>query len=59
MIIIKCDATDCKHNVNGECDGVAYPAGRFLNISLSHLSYGFRPICKDYSPDYEEEEYDI
>ncbi len=52
MIIIKCDATDCKNNFDGEC----HPEGdvvKCLNISQECTASGFYPICKDYTEDEE------
>ena len=50
MTIIKCDATDCVNNIDGECgiDSKAYEVS-YLSISMELTAAGFHPICQDYN----------
>ena len=49
MIIIKCDATVCKHNKDGECDmkGDRF-VHAYIDIEMQMTPSGFYPICQNY-----------
>lgn len=44
MTIIKCDATDCVNNKDGECEYKGY----YHDISMVMTASGFYPICQEY-----------
>jgi|GEM_PF-6375293 len=47
MIIIKCDATDCENNFDGECTGCGETT-KYVHIEHEMTGSGFYPICQDY-----------
>ena len=44
MIIIKCDATDCENNFDGECTGCGETIPKYLHIEHEMTASGFHPI---------------
>ena len=48
MIIIKCDATDCENNFDGECTGCGETIPKYVHIEHGMTGSGFYPICQDY-----------